>query len=181
MAQIIDMRNDEVLWTSKEPSLRNISFEEVKLEYANFANCDLVGSSFMGCRLKGANFFYASLTDCNFANADLREVSFAYANVQRANFYGARFGDSDDIRPANFSGANFEKSRGLIVGPYRSDGYQFFLIQCKGVWHIIAGCRNFGSFKEARKHWKKTRGGTSLGVETMDILAFLEKRLKRLT
>ncbi|MBZ0171138.1 MAG: hypothetical protein K8E66_02040 [Phycisphaerales bacterium] len=38
-----------------------------------------------------------------------------------------------------------------------------------------AGCRDFTTFNEARKHWQKTRGGTKLGIETMAILDALEQ------
>ena len=39
---------------------------------------------------------------------------------------------------------------------------------------IHAGCRVFATMSEAREHWTKTRGGTSLGDETTLILNFLE-------
>jgi carbonic anhydrase/acetyltransferase-like protein (isoleucine patch superfamily) len=60
----------------------------------------------------------------------------------------------------------------------RSDGYDFIYVPDKdGIMRVIAGCRYF-TMEEARKHWEKTRGGTPLGDETMDILDFLEKRVK---
>jgi hypothetical protein len=45
-----------------------------------------------------------------------------------------------------------------------------------GVMKVQAGCRDF-TMKEAKKHWRVTRGGTPLGDETMEIL----KSLKRLS
>lgn len=61
------------------------------------------------------------------------------------------------------------------VGPFRSDGYQFVMNSDGG---IRAGCRVFHTMEEARKHWKRTRGGTPLGDETMKILDFLENVTK---
>ncbi|TNE46871.1 MAG: hypothetical protein EP341_09625 [Sphingomonadales bacterium] len=58
-----------------------------------------------------------------------------------------------------------------VVGPFRSDGYQFVL---NGDGGVRAGCRVFDTMGEARKHWQDTRGGTSLGDETMRILDYLE-------
>jgi len=40
---------------------------------------------------------------------------------------------------------------------------------------IYAGCRVFDNMSDARKHWQETRGGTSLGNETMLILDYIEK------
>ena len=60
----------------------------------------------------------------------------------------------------------------------RSDGYDFIAVPCSdGETRVIAGCRYF-TFKEAKKHWKKTRGGTPLGDETMLILKFLKQYVK---
>ena len=59
----------------------------------------------------------------------------------------------------------------LIVGPCRSDGYQFVV---GDTGSIHAGCRVFENMTDARKHWTDTRGGTPLGDETMMILDYLE-------
>lgn len=58
-----------------------------------------------------------------------------------------------------------------VVGPFRSDGYQFVMNKDGG---IRAGCRVFANMAEARNHWAETRGGTPLGDETMAILDALE-------
>ena len=59
----------------------------------------------------------------------------------------------------------------------RTDGYDFIVVPCSdGKNRVIAGCRYF-TFKEAKEHWKATRGGTELGEETMDILEYLKKRV----
>ncbi len=61
-----------------------------------------------------------------------------------------------------------------ITGLSRSDGYTFYLTNIEGKTYIKAGCRTFSSFTEARKHWKETRGGTKLGIESLGILDILE-------
>ena len=62
----------------------------------------------------------------------------------------------------------------MIVGPKRSDGWQF-VIGKDGTVH--AGCRVFDDFAEAYRHWAETRGGTPLGDETVRILNWLETEL----
>lgn len=59
----------------------------------------------------------------------------------------------------------------IVVGPVRSDGYQFVMGASRS---IHAGCRVFISLGAAREHWERTRGGTPLGRETMLILDQLE-------
>lgn len=61
-----------------------------------------------------------------------------------------------------------------IIGSTRSDGYTFFLSPAPDR-RVRAGCHDFATFTEARKHWQKTRGGTKLGIETMAILDALEQ------
>jgi hypothetical protein len=63
----------------------------------------------------------------------------------------------------------------LIVGSTRSDGYQF-VVSVSGTVH--AGCRCFNNIKEARKHWRETKGSTPLGKETFRILKFIHKEYK---
>jgi tetrahydrodipicolinate N-succinyltransferase len=61
-----------------------------------------------------------------------------------------------------------------VTGIHRSDGYTFsYVPDADGVMRVIAGCRYF-TMQEARKHWAETRGGTTLGDETMAILDALE-------
>lgn len=58
----------------------------------------------------------------------------------------------------------------------RSDGYTFYIGTTQnGEKRIMAGCRCF-TYDEAVEHWTKTRGGSPLGDETMEILDFLKKR-----
>ena len=61
-----------------------------------------------------------------------------------------------------------------VYGIMRSDGYCFVYVPCAdGKKRVIVGCRYF-TMPEALRHWKKTRGGTALGRETMKILAALK-------
>jgi len=63
----------------------------------------------------------------------------------------------------------------LIVGPTRSDGYQFVM---SNTGSVHAGCRVFENFEAAHKHWDKKREGEPLGIETLQILDYLETRQK---
>ena len=63
------------------------------------------------------------------------------------------------------------KESPAVIGPFRSDRYQFVITKDGGV---RAGCRTFDTFAEAREHWTMTRGGTALGAETMRILDWCE-------
>jgi len=59
----------------------------------------------------------------------------------------------------------------------RSDGYVFAAYPgTDGLIRVTAGCRYF-TLAEAREHWTRTRGGTPLGEETMQILDYLERML----
>ena len=96
------------------------------------------------------------------------------ADLTDANLTGARLTD------ANLTDAQI---KGQTVGSLprratRSDGYEFFLWHCKEGFFVGAGCRFMG-MKEALKHWAETRGGTPLGVETLDILRFFAAAIKR--
>jgi len=59
----------------------------------------------------------------------------------------------------------------------RTDGYTFLVAPTPEGPRVIAGCRYF-TFKKAKAHWKKARGGTPLGDETMSILKHLETMAK---
>ena len=85
-------------------------------------------------------------------------------------------GDAKGYR-ANLSGANLSRAN-LIVGGNRSDGYSFFLIkEPDGKLMVRAGCR-YLSIKDAGKHWKDTRFGTRLGLESLSIVKHLEAMAK---
>lgn len=60
------------------------------------------------------------------------------------------------------------------VATTRSDNYTFSVAPTVYGPRISAGCRYF-TFEEARDHWKRTRGGTKLGDETLAIVDYLER------
>ena len=78
------------------------------------------------------------------------------------------------LRWANLEGADLEGAdlRGTCVIDIgqRSDGYQFYLHCGLDEPHILAGCRCF-TITDARKHWRKTRGGTPLGKESLRMVS----------
>jgi len=63
----------------------------------------------------------------------------------------------------------------LRVGP-SADGYEFFGVVRGGLVWIKAGCQWFTS-DDARTHWNKTRGGTSLGAERIRFVNFIEAQM----
>jgi hypothetical protein len=134
----------------------------------------LKGKEGQRARLSGAYLTGANLTGANLSRAYLYSANLSGASLSRADLTGAY------LSGANLSGALIEGQTvvNLLRRATRSDGYEFFLWHCKGGFFIKAGCR-FMDMKEARKHWKKTRGGTPLGDETMDILRFFAAAIKR--
>lgn len=64
-----------------------------------------------------------------------------------------------------------------VTYTYRSDGYKFHVFATPGGPRILAGCRWF-KFNEAEAHWIKTRGGTPLGDESLEIVRFLKEMSK---
>jgi hypothetical protein len=93
------------------------------------------------------------------------------------------FGDACVFGNARVSGdaCVFGNARVSVTPPRasRSDCRDFIVVpDSSGVLRVIAGCRYF-TFEEARDHWTRTRAGTPLGEETMDILDYLEMRAKK--
>ena len=127
-----------------------------------------------GADLRGADLREADLYEADLRGANLRCADLCGANLRGADLCGA------NLCGANLRGANLASATGVIVGPMRSDGYLFVLSKQKelDIWHVVAGCRNF-PMKEARAHWKATRGGTPVGDETFAILDYLDVRLKQ--
>ena len=66
-----------------------------------------------------------------------------------------------------------EVETSLIVGPTRSDYYQFVM---SNTGSVHAGCHVFENLEAARKHWDEKREGDPLGIETLQILDYLETR-----
>ena len=107
-----------------------------------------------------ANLQGADLQGANLRGADLRG-----ADLQGANLRGA------DLRGATLRGG--VKLRGLARRASRGDGYEFFLWETEVGWRVMAGCRFF-TLGGAWVHWEKTRGGTPLGEESLDILTMFQ-------
>ena len=96
----------------------------------------------------------------------VRWAQLSGADLSDANLSGAV------LSRADLSGANLSRAN-LIVAGNRSDGYSFYAIREKsGEVMVKAGCRYF-TIKEARAHWKKTRGGTRLGKESLALVAHI--------
>ena len=138
-------------------NLRYVNLHGANLSYANLNEADLTE----------ANLCYANLHYADLRYAYLSYVDLRYADLCEANLSGA------NLREANLSGADLSKAHGILrVGP-SVDGYEFFsVVRDDQVW-IKAGCRWFTS-DDARTHWNKTRGGTSLGAERISFVNFIE-------
>jgi hypothetical protein len=60
----------------------------------------------------------------------------------------------------------------------RSDGYTFAIFKCQDDRiRISAGCRYF-TIPEAIEHWNKTRGGTKLGMESINTIGYLRTQFE---
>ena len=92
------------------------------------------------------------------------------ANLQGADLQGANLRGAD-LRGATLRGG--VKLRGLARRASRGDGYEFFLWETEVGWRVMAGCRFF-TLGGAWVHWEKTRGGTPLGEESLDILTMFQ-------
>src|ERR1700721_510780 len=158
---------------------------------ADRCGADLVGADLRGANLCGANLCGANLCGANLCGADLRGADLCSANLCGADLCGADLCGAD-LRSANLCGANLcgadlrgADLRGavlgdqwIIVGPVRSDGYQFFLMRLRDNEKpmVRAGCRWF-TLKKAKEHWETTRKDTQLGNESLDILIWLERAM----
>ncbi len=125
-----------------------------------------------------ANLREADLRRADLRGADLREADLCEATLCGANLYKANLRRAD-LRRADLSGAKRGGCtlKDLITSTNRSDGYTFLLWNTLEGWRVEAGCRWF-TFENAQKHWRATRGGTPLGLETRDILRFFRARAK---
>jgi len=103
-----------------------------------------------------------------------------WAIKARADLSGADLSGADlskaDLRWADLSKADLRWANLILCGA-RSDGYRFYAHLKGGTIWIKAGCRHF-SIKDASAHWKKTRGGTKLGDESLAMLSLARKLVK---
>lgn len=138
------------------------------LLWANLRGADLQGANLRWADLQGADLQGANLQGAHLRGANLQEADLRWADLQGAN-----------LRGANLRGANLQEVKHLVLGPIRTDGYLFWLTGTTSNPIFRAGCRTF-TYSEAIDHWKKTRGGTPLGEETLAIIAFLWSQKHRL-
>ena len=144
------------LYLSGNPKGKRADLYGANLRGANLYSADLYSANLSGANLSGANLCYADLYGADLRNADLRYANLSGADLRNANLHNA-----------NLSGAN------CIVGGYSSDGYQFFAFkEGDGTIRIKAGCR-YSKPSEANEHWKKTRSGTVLGKERLEMVRSL--------
>jgi hypothetical protein len=174
---------------SHEAWLKGKEGQRAILTGADLRGASLYGASLTGARLTGARLTGARLTGADLTGADLSGADLTDAYLTGASLYGANLTGADltgadlsgaDLRGASLYGAQIlgQTVVSLPRRATRSDGYEFFLWHCKKGFFVKAGCR-FMDMKEARKHWKKTRGGTPLGDETMDILRFFAAAIRK--
>jgi len=162
--------------------LRGADLRGAYLRDANLRNAYLRNADLRGADLGGANLGGADLRGADLRNADLRGADLRGADLRNANLRNAYLRNADlrnaDLRGADLRGANLG-DQWIIQGQTRSDGYPFFLQKLTGDTSpmVNAGCRHF-PIAEARAHWGKTRGGTSLGAETTAILDCMEAVMK---
>src|ERR1700721_2946168 len=135
------------------------------------AHVNLCGADLCGADLRGADLCSANLCGADLCGADLCGADLRSANLCGANLCGA------DLRGADLRGAVLG-DQWIIVGPVRSDGYQFFLMRLRDNEKpmVRAGCRWF-TLKKAKEHWETTRKDTQLGNESLDILIWLERAM----
>jgi hypothetical protein len=182
--------SDKVLFSTTLPAdtpeaaQMRMVVEQAVASRANLTRANLTGADLTGANLTGANLTRANLTRANLYGANLTDASLTDANLTGANLYGA------DLTGANLTGANLTGAtyrdttlgaRGLLKMASRSDGYTFMFFDCAdGVPRISAGCRWFTA-DEAFRHWRDgPRGGTDLGIESLDIVALFRNHWNRI-
>ena len=167
---ILNRWSGEVQFTA-EVDCKETEPRSVKIGIA-LRRANLEGANLEGAYLKGAN-----LEGANLKGADLKGAYLEGADLEGANLKGANLGGAY-LKGANLEGANlggaYLKGANLINCGNRSDGYEFFAHMREGALWIKAGCRYF-PIDKARAHWNGTRGGTSLGEESIALCEHAER------
>jgi hypothetical protein len=115
--------------------------------------------------------------------ADLTGANLTCTNLTGANLTGANLTGAK-LRGAKLRGAEINDKTAIAImrRATRSDGYEFFLWRCESGYFVQAGCR-WLSFSAARKHWRSNTwrkdDAPDLYHESLDILAFFERHIKR--
>jgi uncharacterized protein YjbI with pentapeptide repeats len=165
-----------VRWAiENDVNLRYADLRKADLHGANLREADLHGALLSKANLSGANLHGALLSEANLRYANLHGANLCEADLTEANLREANLTEAD-LHNAFLSEANLSRAHGILrVGP-SVDGYEFFgVVRDDRVW-IKAGCRWFTS-DDARTHWNKTRGGTSLGAERIRFVNFIEAQM----
>ena len=125
----------------------------------------------------GLAVMWALKTNANLRDAYLGDAYLGGADLGSAVLRGAVLRGAD-LRGADLSGANLRgaylRGANLFHCGSRSDGYEFFAHVMNGDLWIKAGCRYF-SVADAKEHWAKTRAGTQLGDESLQLVANAER------
>ena len=161
------------------------------LRRANLRECSLVGVDLYEADLqeacfKDADLSSATLAGCNLSQAILNAACLRGASLSRASLVGASACDAD------FAGAYLNNAQcnglELFQGVFatcaparralRSDGHEFMLWNTTAGWRVYAGC-HFFDIATARQYWQRSRPGTPLGYESLDILDMFEICIER--
>jgi hypothetical protein len=176
MTYLVKHVNGSELFKSQFATVKEAIQEAVKqrayLGGAYLGGADLGGADLRGAYLRGAYLGGAYLGGADLGGADLGGAYLGGADLGGADLGGADLGGAD-LGGADLGGADLG-GQWIIAGQTRSDGYQFFLQRLKDDSEpmIKAGCRYF-TIPEAQKHWKTTRAGQPLLVETRAIVRAL--------
>ena len=168
-----------------DANLRGANLYGANLTGADLRGVDLTGVDLSGANLRDANLYDANLYDAklcgaNLTGADLRGAKLRDANLRGANLYGANL-TGVDLRDAKLRDAILLYGITVVSldrRAIRTDGYEFFLWNTDAGWRVKAGCRFF-DLDDAWTHWERTRGGTPLGDETLDILTMFQLHVDR--
>jgi hypothetical protein len=187
--QIAAAITDHKLWLEgkggKCANMQRANMRGAFMRGANMRGANMQGADMRGAFMRGADMRGAFMRGANMRGAFMRGADMRGADMRGAFLQGAFLQGADmqraDMRGADMRGAKIGTGQTVIDilrRATRSDGYEFFLWHCEEDFYITAGCRFF-TIAESRTHWKKTRGGTLLGHETMDILRFFNLAVKR--
>ena len=164
-----------------DANLEGANLRAAYLHGANLESAYLRGANLRAAYLRGAYREGAYLRGANLRGARLEGANLLGAYLLDANLRGARL-DGANLRGANLLGANLEGATKSLGGPVRraarADGCEFFLWPTDAGWRVKAGCRFFDMDK-VWQHLERTRGGTALGDESLDILTMFELHIQR--
>jgi uncharacterized protein YjbI with pentapeptide repeats len=96
-------------------TLKDIIFEDCKLDLANFRSSKLTRVQFIGCHLQETDFQMATLTNVAFTSSELKKVAFSRATLNRVD---ARTSQLFDIRGwDSLKGLTLDASQLMAIAP----------------------------------------------------------------